>query len=130
MANAVVTSWTARIKELQQLLDTADVPNSDFAVFMLRMTRLGEQPPLSHAIWKKLVQNVQVNCAGMGAVRAGGLRWHGCRMCWWPVLAWVQDVLVACAGMGAGCAGGLCWHGCRMCTWSVLAWMIVLSQLA
>jgi hypothetical protein len=35
MANAVFASWTACIKELQQLLDTADAAERDITAFML-----------------------------------------------------------------------------------------------
>jgi hypothetical protein len=72
MANAVVASWTACIKGLQQLTNRAsDTDASAAAVDAIRqrMETLNQQPPLPNAIWKKLVQDVQVmqicqfNCA-------------------------------------------------------------------
>jgi hypothetical protein len=78
MAKAVVSAWTACVKDLQQLvaaasastpaLGTPDSPttraSSELSSFMQRVKKLNKQPPLSHAAWKKLVQDVQVICWG------------------------------------------------------------------
>jgi hypothetical protein len=63
MANAVVASWTACIKELQRMIDTAGEAGDSAAlvkVFRLRMEAITQQPPLPNAVWKKLVHDVQV----------------------------------------------------------------------
>jgi hypothetical protein len=69
MANAVVSFWTACIKELQRLADKtgdADAASSSAAVSAVRQhlaDQFIQQPPLPNAVWKKLVQDVQVTCA-------------------------------------------------------------------
>jgi hypothetical protein len=67
MANPVVASWTACIKELQDAVNTdwqgvsvAETADALRAV-VLRVKRLREQPPLPHAAWKRLVHDVQVS---------------------------------------------------------------------
>jgi hypothetical protein len=69
MANAVVAFWTACIKELQRLADKtgdADAASSSAAVNAVRQhlaDHFIQQPILPNAVWKKLVQDVQVTCA-------------------------------------------------------------------
>lgn len=74
MANAAAASWTACIKALHQLTDRAGNADVSAAVDAVRqhMDKLTLQPPLPNAVWKKLVQDVQVKCADMGAGQ-----WHG-----------------------------------------------------
>lgn len=70
MAKAVVAAWSACIKELQQLVAEASSQGftssthaaNRFQSFIQRMSKLNPQQPLSHAAWKKLVQDVQVVC--------------------------------------------------------------------
>jgi hypothetical protein len=64
MANAVVASWTACVRELQQMLDTADAAEADVSKLFQRADKLGDQLSLPHAAWKKLVHDVQVTHAG------------------------------------------------------------------
>lgn len=64
MANAVVASWTACVRELQQMLDTADFAEADVSKLFQRANKLGDQLSLPHAAWKKLVHDVQVTHAG------------------------------------------------------------------
>jgi hypothetical protein len=61
MANAVVASWTACIKELQQL--TAGTAQAHPLNTACMLDKLHQQPLLPHAAWKKLVQDVQVKLA-------------------------------------------------------------------
>jgi hypothetical protein len=65
MANAVVASWTACVRELEQLLDTADAAEADVSKLFQRADKLGEQLSLPHAAWKKLVHDVQVTHASI-----------------------------------------------------------------
>jgi hypothetical protein len=66
MANAAVSLWTACIKDLQTSTHAAGaVPASTVKALVKSLNKLEQQPPLPHAAWKKLVQDVQVNCAGM-----------------------------------------------------------------
>ena len=61
MAKATVAAWAACIKELQQQLDTAGAVRADAVpAFCQRLEKLNEQPTLPRAVWKKLVQDVQV----------------------------------------------------------------------
>jgi hypothetical protein len=66
MSNATVASWTACIKELQRLVNTAAAGAADddlrkAGIAMGRnLEKLTRQPPLPHAAWKRLVQDVQV----------------------------------------------------------------------
>ena len=61
MANAVVASWTACIKELQRLTDrVGDADAAAVAGLRQRLENIQQQPPLPNAVWKKLVQDVQV----------------------------------------------------------------------
>jgi hypothetical protein len=79
MAKALVAAWAACVKDLQVQLQqqvaaisaspTAPTGiithvSSDFSSLLGRFTKLKEQPPLPHAAWKKLVQDVQVMCWG------------------------------------------------------------------
>ena len=64
MANAVVASWTACVRELQQMLDTADFAEADVSKLFQHADKLGDQLSLPHAAWKKLVHDVQVTHAG------------------------------------------------------------------
>lgn len=67
MANAVVASWAACIKELQRLVDAPSVAQSDGNAVLKLVEQLDNQPPLPHAACKRLVQDLQVNRAGMDA---------------------------------------------------------------
>lgn len=61
MANAAVASWTACIKELRHLADTAGAVQDDaIHAFRQRVDKLEQQPPLPKATWKRLVQDAQV----------------------------------------------------------------------
>jgi hypothetical protein len=71
MAKAAVSAWTACIKDLQQLVDSAPgVPGNTYTLpdqdcplqnkIARCVKKLHQQPPLPHAAWKKLVQDVQV----------------------------------------------------------------------
>jgi hypothetical protein len=61
MASAVVASWSACIKDLQQLIDrAAEPPAGEGAALTRRIQNLFLPPPLPNAAWKKLVQDVQV----------------------------------------------------------------------
>jgi hypothetical protein len=69
MANAAVASWTACVKELQQLMSSTPAAQSRFSVACTqRLQQLSQQPPLPHAAWKKLAQDVQVKCAAVQCV--------------------------------------------------------------
>jgi hypothetical protein len=70
MANAAVSLWMACIKDLQNLVIAAGAAPASAVKAMLKcLNKLEHQPPLPHAAWKKLVQDVQVNCADVGAGR-------------------------------------------------------------
>jgi hypothetical protein len=74
MANAVVASWKACIKELQDAVNTDwqdlyEVEAGILRAFVERVRQLEQQPPLPHAAWKRLVQDVQV-CDRRGHVTA------------------------------------------------------------
>jgi hypothetical protein len=68
MAKASVAAWSACIKELQQLVAEASSQGftrsthaaDRFQSFVQRISKVNPQQPLSHAAWKKLVQDVQV----------------------------------------------------------------------
>jgi hypothetical protein len=62
MSKACIAAWTACIKELQGLANTAvaDQPDAVFQA-MQHVEQLDQQQPLPHAAWKRLVQDVQVN---------------------------------------------------------------------
>jgi hypothetical protein len=73
MAKAVVAAWAACVEGLQQQVAAASAstpaPGSimtqaskEFSSLMQRIIRLQDQPPMPHAAWKKLVQDVQVMC--------------------------------------------------------------------
>jgi hypothetical protein len=94
--SSTVSLWAACIKDLQdQTFVEDDVPPSAVKALLQASSKLEQQPPLPSAAWKKLVQDVQVNCAGMGVGCAGqssdGMG-AGCAG-------------RSCAGMGAGCSG-------------------------
>ncbi len=59
MANAAVASWTACIKELQQLLDAPSTAY-DAADRAMDKIKLSSDAPMPHAAFKKLVHDVQV----------------------------------------------------------------------
>jgi hypothetical protein len=71
MAKAAVAAWAACIKDLQQQLDTAGAVRDDAVAFCQRLEKLNEQPPLPHAVWKKLVLDVQVNMLTREGCQAG-----------------------------------------------------------
>jgi hypothetical protein len=77
MANAVVASWTACISALQHLLvqvshtTSAALSGATQSVVQL-VEKLGRQPPLPHAAWKRLAQDVQVTWLARGVCLAGG----------------------------------------------------------
>jgi hypothetical protein len=73
MAKAVVAAWAACVKDLQQLIAAAPAstpapgapgiatpPSNESFRFMQCVRKLHDQPPLPHAAWKKLAQDVQV----------------------------------------------------------------------
>jgi hypothetical protein len=69
MSNAVVAAWTACIKDLEQHLGAAASapPGAPSSIHETRkqelidsVLRLQKQPPLPHAAWKRLVQDVKV----------------------------------------------------------------------
>jgi hypothetical protein len=74
MAKSVVAAWSACVKDLQQLVATASAStpaagaptntcaSNEIISFKQSMNKLEEQPPLPHAAWKKLAQEVQVIC--------------------------------------------------------------------
>lgn len=66
MSKAVVASWMACIKELQKLVTASAADAGATEAFRQRLQQLDGQPPLPHAAWKKLVQDVQVE-PGMDA---------------------------------------------------------------
>jgi hypothetical protein len=73
MANAAASLWTTCIKDLQTPAFAAGaVPASAVKALAKSLSKLEQQPPLPHAAWKKLVQDVQVKCADMDAGQ-----WHG-----------------------------------------------------
>jgi hypothetical protein len=63
MSNAGVATWTAVIKELQQLLNASDEASTTAAINALyaRLNSLVADQQLPHAALKKLVQDVQVS---------------------------------------------------------------------
>ena len=63
MANAAVASWTACVKELQELAAAPSVAQRDGDAVLQRVEKLQDQPPLPHAAWKRLAQDVQVRQA-------------------------------------------------------------------
>lgn len=61
MATTAVAAWTACIKEMQQLLNTEGALQRDaYTALVISVAGLQKQPPLPHAAWKRLVQDVQV----------------------------------------------------------------------
>jgi hypothetical protein len=78
MANAAVSLWTACIRDLENpalaagAVPASAVPVSAVKAMLKCLNKLRKQPPLPHAAWKKLVQDVQVKHADLGAGR-----WHG-----------------------------------------------------
>lgn len=82
MANAVVASWTACVKELQRLVEAAAAAGpcrvyegqpywADLKPYQRCVDKLDTQSPLPHAAWKRLVQEVQVSWAGRSKGGAG-----------------------------------------------------------
>ena len=59
MANAAVASWSACIKELQQLA-AGSATSPDAAQLAVDRLDKDKQSPLPSAAWKKLVRNVKV----------------------------------------------------------------------
>lgn len=68
MANSVLASWTACVKDLQQMFNASSGREREEAglKFVQRLDKLDGQPPLPHAAWKRLAQKVQVS-PSMGA---------------------------------------------------------------
>jgi hypothetical protein len=79
MSNAWVAAWTACIKELLRLVNTASVAQAEVQAFDRVVAELSKQPqPLPHAVWKKLVQDVQVTCAD--TINTVVPEWQGLRL--------------------------------------------------
>jgi hypothetical protein len=91
MANSVVASWTACIKELQQLIDRAGEADASVAVahaFHKRFDTLNQQPALPNAVWKNPVQDVKVTYALLSRLARCCLDDEACLPGWFtaPVL--------------------------------------------
>jgi hypothetical protein len=73
MAKAAAAAWAACLKDLQQQVAAASASkpapgriishaSTEFRSSMQCIRKLKDQPPLPHAAWKKLAQDVQVMC--------------------------------------------------------------------